>query len=211
MLAEAHVSMPGKVESFDADSQTADIQPQIKRRLRHEDGTVTFERLPKIPNVPVLYFRAGGFFDYAPLQQGDRVVLHFTDYSLDEWWEQGRETEPKFAHSHELTDCFATPGGYTKADPLSSMGTSKQRIGTSDLHISNDGSVIKIGDGASEFIALAQKVLTELTNITNAFNGHTHSVVLGLCTAGGATGTAVSTGGPSYTPQSVAATKAKAE
>jgi hypothetical protein len=217
-LAEMHVCLPAKVESFDADKQTIDAQPQVKRRLRAEDGTITHERLPVIRNVPVVYLRGGGFFSYAPLEVGDNVILHFSDYSLDQWWENGRESSPDFSHSHELTDCFAVPGGYAKPEALSSMGT-KQRIGKADLHISNDGTVIKIGDGASEFIALAQKVLTELQKITTyltaidtvwqasipeAGMGAPSSLGIALKAAS----LAVS-GVPSM--QSVAATKAKAE
>ncbi len=168
-LSELAVCMPAKVESFDADTQTVSVQPQIKRRLRAEDGTITFERLPVITKVPVVYMRAGGYFFYAPLEKGDYVVLHFVDYSMDEWFEQGREAEPSFSHSHELTDCFAVPGGYPKTGKLAGVGTSDCVVGTegddgTKLIFKANGDIEAAGN--AEAVALSQKTLTELNKIT---------------------------------------------
>ena len=67
-------------------------------------------------------------------------------------------------------------------------------------------SQIKMGAGASEFVALATKVLTELQDIKTAFDTHTHPFV--------ATGAASPTSAPTVpmpAPNSVAATLVKAE
>jgi hypothetical protein len=170
-LAEMHVCMPASVESFDPSKQTVDVQPLVKRRLRAEDGTISFERLPVIRSVPVIYMRAGGFFFYAPLAKGDNVVLHFTDCSLDEWFERGRETEPSYSHAHELTDCFAVPGGYAKPKALSGVGTEDAVIGKEDgtkILLKANGEIH--AGAASQFVARAQDVLDRLTSIVNSYN-----------------------------------------
>lgn len=66
----------------------------------------------------------------------------------------------------------------------------------------NSGRVVKAGSDATDFVALAAKVLTELGKIETAYNAHTH--------ADPVSGT---TGAPSatYTKASVAATKMKAK
>jgi hypothetical protein len=211
-LADLRVCLPGKVESFDAVKQIADIQPQLKRRLQAEDGTVSHERLPVIRGVPVVYQRAGGYYFYAPLQKGDHVVLHFADYSLDEWFEQGRESSPKFAHAHDLTDCFAVPGGYPKTKALSGVGTDDAAIGKEDgssIVFKSNGE-IHAGQGTpTEFVALAQKVKTRLDALMTIFQAWTPVAQDG----GSALKIALSSGGWASVPTTqndVAADKLKA-
>lgn len=81
------------------------------------------------------------------------------------------------------------------------------------IHCKADGSVVVLpksgsnvelaGDPASDFVALAADVLSELTAIQTALNTHVHT---GVTTGPGSTGTAVS----GYTPSSVAASNVRA-
>lgn len=91
---------------------------------------------------------------------------------------------------------------------LSDAAVFTLKIGAMEVKVTKDGAEIGSG-GPTEYAGRADKIKTELERITNAFNGHTHTVVLGACTAGGATGTASTTGGPSATPQSVACAEVK--
>lgn len=65
--------------------------------------------------------------------------------------------------------------------------------------------------GADNFVALANLVLDRLNSIKSSFDGHTHDIAFGLCTAGGTTGVVPSAppGSPMPTPDSVAATLVK--
>jgi hypothetical protein len=65
-----------------------------------------------------------------------------------------------------------------------------------------DSNFIKLGAGATDFVALAQKVLTELGKIETAYNTHTHPT---------APDGPVSPPSATYVKASVAADKAKAE
>ncbi len=190
-MSELHVCLPGKVEKVDHENQTVDVQPQLKRRLQHEDGTVTFERLPVIPSVPLGFPRAGGFYSYLPPAVGDHVMVHFTDYSIDEWWDSGRETEPSFAHSHELTDCYAVPGGYPKPKALSDLNGNDAVIGKEDgsvLVFKANGEIHAGSDDLadSKLVALAELVKNEITALRNTvntnatmFNTHMHPSGMG--------------------------------
>lgn len=171
------------------------------RPLTTDDGDELTESLPQINNVPVVQPAGGGFFAHFPLQAGDPVLLIFADRSIDRWIDKGGEVDPGFSHTHELSDAFAIPGGRPQPKKLSSPSSSNLTIGKdgdTSLQISIDGSAISLSTGAS-FVALADKVLTELNKIQAAM----------------LTGTVAAAPGPvtfasPYSPASVAASKVKA-
>ncbi len=201
LASEICVCIPGKVESYDAATQMAKVKPLLKRPLKLADGTDVTESLGIINNVPVIQPSGGGFFAHFPLAAGDPVTLVIADRSLDRWIEQGGEVDPGFTHTHELSDAFAIPGGRNKQNKLSSPDSSKLTIGKdgdTSLQISIDGSAISLSTG-SDFVALAQKVATELSKIQAAMLTGTVSAAPGP----------VVFGSP-YSPASVAATKVKA-
>lgn len=207
-MSEMRVCLPGRVEKVDHDAQTVDVQPQIKRRLQAEDGTVSYERLPVIRTVPIGYQRAGDFFSYLPPKVGDSVMLHFVDYSMDEWFDSGRESEPAFAHAHELTDCFAVPAGYPKSKALSGMNGDDAVIGKIDgskIVLKGNGEIHAGGENPTSFVALAQHVEDALSTLKSAISSAAVTPQ-----DGGATFKANILGALSSWPPSVAADKLKA-
>lgn len=167
---EINVCLPGKIESYDASKQLASVKPLLKRPLINEDGTdADAESVPVISNVPVVHPSGGGYFTHFPLAQGDPVILIFADRSIDRWLDRGGEVDPGFTHTHELTDAIAIPGGRAQPQKLQNPSSSKLTIGKdgdASMQITIDGTVIKLSDNATDFVALAQKVLTELQKIT---------------------------------------------
>lgn len=74
------------------------------------------------------------------------------------------------------------------------------------VYLDDSGDIVNLGaKSAADFVALAQKVLDELTSISSAISGHTHSVSVPATPFTGATGP-----GATYTASSVAASKVKA-
>lgn len=130
-LAEIYTAMPAIVVSFDADDQTVNVQPAIKRGVIGEDGSRIVERLPQIPRVPVLYPSGGRFEIRFPLEEGDVVLLHFSHVSLDRWLARGGEVDPEDDTRGGFTDCFATPSvrSYRDAIPIAS---DRLRLGHAD-------------------------------------------------------------------------------
>lgn len=210
-LSELRVSTPGVVESYDAAKNTAVVQVSIKRIMRTIEGSRVEEVPVPLPDVPVLQLRSSlGYLTIAP-KKGDRVAVFFADDHLGTWSaSQGTEpVDPAVIMPHSFSNAFAIVGLYPAADALSpapstehvvlaSLGSAKVLLGAND-------------ESGMQFVALAQKVLDELNKIKDAFNGHTHNVVFGACTAGGTTGTAPTSAGPIYTPASVAAERVKAK
>lgn len=185
-LAEVRVSLPGEVVSYDASKREADIKLDVKRRIEDEDGNEVEEEYPTIPHVRVCHPQGGGFHASFPLSAGDKVMLVFADFSLDDL-RAGREgVAPSDRAAHHLANAWCYPGGVDPDDSVLSGASDTQLIvgkaGGPELAV--DDSHVKLGDrAASEFVALANLVKDRLDTIQSAFDSHAH----GGSTSDGAT------------------------
>ena len=91
-----HCALPGIVESYDAESQTAVIRPAVKSRFGSE--------LPLFRDVPV--FMPVSF----SVSAGDHCLVVFADCDIDAWFASGEVSEPGSARMHSLSDGFAFIG-----------------------------------------------------------------------------------------------------
>lgn len=171
-LADIRVSIPGRIEKYDASTQLADVQPLVKDSYVDRDGSTVYENLPIITNVPVQFPGSSGLRIMFPISVGDTVLLVFADRSIDSWQTQGGISTPTDERRHDLSDAFAIPGFHDNTAPFSGAEDGVITVGSST--------------GASEFVATAQRVLTELQKIQTAFNAHTHT---GVTTGAGTSGT----------------------
>lgn len=176
-LASVHVMLPGKVESYDAATQKADIQPMISRLQKTVDGEIK-EDLPVIPSVPVAFPRAGGFKITMPVKEGDRCMLVFCERSIDVYQQSSgsRPVDPDLFLMHDLSDAVALMGWYPDSGAAESTDGSDMVLGKDGgevIHIGND-QINLYEKSAADFVALAHKVLDELTvakdNVTAATN-----------------------------------------
>lgn len=118
-VAGLHVSTVGRVESYDAAKQRAEVQPMIRRGVVLADGTRTTELHPIITDVPVVFPGSGGYSITWPIAKGDTVLLVFADQSLDRWLPRGDIVDPADDRSHTLTDAIAIPGIRPFSAPVS--------------------------------------------------------------------------------------------
>lgn len=176
--------IPGKVESYDADLQKADVLPMIRRSQRVVDGSID-EELPVISQVPVAWPRAGSYRLTFPVAAGDRCVLLISSASIDAYQgsSDSRPLDPGSYQRHDLSDAVALMGWYP--DP-SALGTTD----ADDVSIGEEGGpVIHIGrdlvnlyeKDAADFVARADRVESELTSLrdtvddlVSTFNSHVH-------------------------------------
>jgi hypothetical protein len=108
LYARVHVSLPGRVVSYDLTTQTAAVQPIVRARFRSEDDTVETYQLPVLPAVPVAFPQGGGCSITWPLQQGDDVLLVVSERSLDEWKATAAgEVAAQDARRFDLSDAVA--------------------------------------------------------------------------------------------------------
>ena len=101
IFSSLHCALPGTVISFDAEKQTAEIQPAVKR------GSV---QMPLLRDVPV--FMPVSF----EVNPGDLCLLVFADCDIDAWFDTGAASEPHSSRKHSLSDGFAFIGFKTRGN-----------------------------------------------------------------------------------------------
>ena len=95
VFSSMHCALPGTVVSFDADRQTAVIQPAVKL------GSMTFPLLADVPVFMPVSFE---------VNSGDACLVVFADIDIDAWFDTGLPQEPRSARKHSLSDGFAFVG-----------------------------------------------------------------------------------------------------
>jgi len=117
ILSSLHCALPGTVVSFDAESQTAVVQPAVKHRpvsSRAErsgvEGSPSSLFLPLLRDVPV--FMPVSF----EINPGDACLVIFADSDIDAWFENGEVEVPASGRMHSLSDGFAFVGFRTRGN-----------------------------------------------------------------------------------------------
>ena len=112
-----HCALPGIVESYDSETQTAIIRPAVKHRLvssRAErsgaEGSPSSVSLPLLRDVPV--FMPVPF----EINEGDACLVIFADRNIDSWFETGEAEVPPSGRMHSLSDGFAFVGFRTRGN-----------------------------------------------------------------------------------------------
>ena len=162
-LCELHVALPGRVETYDPATQTADVKPMIQNVVREEAGTeLVPEELPVVPTVPVLFPRAGAFFVSLPVKPGDFGMLVFNERSIDRFRAIGEDDPPGDNRCHSLAGatflpCALVPSKQKLADAHPD-NLVVGRDGGSAIHIRPDDEIHMPGDNASDVMALVSTV-----------------------------------------------------
>lgn len=82
---KTRVASPGIIQSFDSTTQTVSVQLAIREK-RYNDGEETWEDVPLLVDVPVVFPRAGGYLLTLPIAPGDECLVIFGDNCMDAWW-----------------------------------------------------------------------------------------------------------------------------
>lgn len=193
-VSDVFTSAPARVVSYDASAQLATIRLTTARPIATDEGDVTHEPYPDIPAVPVCFPRGGGYAITWPLAAGDAVLYVGVTWSPSEWRKGAQDALPADTR-------HASPGHGVAIPLLGQDAQALESAATSALVVT--GADVRLGSkDASDFVALASLVESELQAIKSAMDG------LQIVTSIG-TGSAVWS--VPYTPGDVAATKVKAE
>lgn len=154
-LIDVHTALPGKVQAYDAATQTATIELQVKRTLPKADGTYATEDLPVLENVPVQFLRVAAFAVTVPVAAGDFGFVIFSEMSIDQWRSKGANTSPGDIGRHTLTGAVFLPGLVPNDKALKTAAhASNLVIGLDDdnaqIHVTPSGSVLIGADATKE-------------------------------------------------------------
>ena len=161
-LATVNVSMPGRVESYDASTQQVDVQPLVKRAYPDEQSARQTETLPIICNVPVRFEGSGDSASTYPISVGDTGLIVFCHCSIDRWLTTGGVVDPQDDRRHHLSDAVFLPGVRDYAHALSNVPTDaycirspkKVQIGSPDA----SAGALTVSDGVDFMAALTQAI-----------------------------------------------------
>jgi len=110
-LFDVRTSMPGVVQSYDAQTQTAEVTVAMNRSLANGQ---TLNAI-KLPNVRVMFPSSTKYTMRFPLEAGDGVLLVFHERDVDAWRTSGEIGTPATNRRFSLSDVVAIPG--YDADP----------------------------------------------------------------------------------------------
>ena len=219
LMAELMVGLPGKVASYDAATQTADVDVMLRRPLRvdeDEEGELEFVAYPRLPRVRVMNLAWGAWTITAPLAAGDPCFVQVLDADPSAYLRTGNASNPERLGRHRLAFAVCWPALRPDPAAISNAHADRMVIGKDGdsprIELTAAGGVIvhssdiKLGSAAaSVFVALSTKVDTAITNLQVALDTHKHILVQPGAGSSGITDTIV--GGQGAT----AATKVRAE
>lgn len=183
-LLDVHVALPGRVRTYDAAAQTAQIELGVRRVLETDAGAPVAESMPILENVPVAFPRGFNAFLTFPLYDseigGAYGLVVFPEASIDQWRAKGEPTAPGDRRRHSLTGAVFYPGLVPAAQALTDpdldtvttlgyIGGAQVRIASGAVHITSNGA-----SSAAQAVALANLVLAELQAIKTSFDAHVH-------------------------------------
>lgn len=133
--------MPGRIESYDAATQTANVMPMLRLPVAQPDGSVAQEDPPVVPNVPVLLLRTRSWFQSMPVAQGDFVLLVPCEGDWSSFWSRSSGTDGALSdvpdvRRHHLAHCVALLGFYPEREAL----TQTQAAGAGGVVIGHDSA-----------------------------------------------------------------------
>jgi len=181
VLEDVHVCLPGRIETYDHETQLADVKPLLKRKFK--DGSESLE-FPVCTSVPVVMPRTSSASLILPVKKGDYVMLLFSERAIGDWLQRGGIIEQQSERVFDLSDAIAIPGLYpsTVASPAPNANDLQIQNGDSkitikaggDIEVESNGAVniksgeINLGDGV-----MHQKLATE-DFVNLVFKMHVH-------------------------------------
>lgn len=174
-MVDVHVSLPAKVQSYDASTQTCTVTIMLNRYLPDGAGNFVSEPLPALSDVPVHFPTYGGFAVIGPVASGDEGMLVFSEMNMGTWRSTGSQSDPGDVGRFNLDGAWFIPGG------ARSDGKALQSASASNMVIGKDSNpnaqiVIKpteidLGAGAADGVASGTKNDSNLSALAAAIAG----------------------------------------
>lgn len=184
-LNKVRTSSVGIIKSFDAETQTAVIQPAIKKFIYTDKGktfTLTPTAMPLLVNVPVQFPGGGDWHLTFPIKAEDECILIYAERSLDNWKKYGGLVEQSnLNRRHSVKDAIAIVGVHSQPTAISDYNASEPELRNADASIkltfSSTGMKL-VGDLEVEGSIIAtEDISTDLGDITSktvTLATHTH-------------------------------------
>lgn len=171
-LADVHTSIPGKIVSYDAETERATVQPLVKLK-RKVAGSILDIEIPPIENVPVVLFHTSSFKLKIPINEDDGCIIFFSEVGIGKFLTStGAVVEADDLARFSLTDAYCVPGLWGNNAP---SNTPTLEVTAEDELKLLDGSMVLTNTtidllGASESFTKGDSLETLLNNFFNALS-----------------------------------------
>lgn len=161
------VAMPGIIQSFNATEQTVTVQCAIREKI-NMDGNLSWQDIPLLLDVPIIFPRAGNYILTMPIQAGDECLVVFGDSCMDAWWQSGGVQNQIDCRRHDLSDGYAIVGLYSQPRRISNYSTSTAQLRNlaGSAYVELDGTTINIVGTEININAPTVNVIGPNTTIT---------------------------------------------
>lgn len=158
-------AMPGIIQSFNPEQQTATVQIAIQMKINPIDksDSVEYVDIKPLLDCPVFFPSGGNVTMTLPLKLGDECLVVFASRCIDNWWKNGGYQNRQFEfRMHDLSDGFVFAGFSSLPNVLSSISTTSLQIK------SNDGGVVIDVNPSSHNVSITASSIniTGTTHIT---------------------------------------------
>lgn len=194
-------AFPGIVTKVNLEAQTVEVKIALMGSVTDETDTTTYVQYPILPDVPIVWPRAGGLAITLPVAVGDECLVVFADRCIDAWWQSGGVQRPMDSRKHDFSDAFAIFGVTSQPRRLPSVSADAIEIrddaranwlslkpGALDINIEGDVTVncksSKVTAASSTLVTCPSNKVDGPLTVTGLITGQGGIVVSG---GGGAT------------------------
>ncbi len=153
-LRRVNTCLPGRVDSYDAQTRTAEVTPLVQER--YADGTLLPP--PSIAGVPIVMPGGASSGLCIPIAAGDIVLLLFAQRSIDGWKSDGGSVDPQDARMHSLADAVGIAGLFP---------STTSHVDGDGLLLYNGQAKLRLHNGT---VALGTAVVELLDQLTTALD-----------------------------------------
>ncbi|AIN64438.1 TPA: Gp138 family membrane-puncturing spike protein [Providencia stuartii] len=123
---DIHTALPGKLLSCNGHSATVELM------ISHVTKEGKVIALPPLVDVPVGFYRGGGFCVTVPVREGDEGLVIFAERCIDGWYVSGKQSQPLDHRFHDLSDAFFLPQGSSQPNKIPNYSSDSLSLQTDD-------------------------------------------------------------------------------
>lgn len=155
-LLEVHTAVPGIIDTFDSEKQTARVRPALKMLYTPDKeaqaGDAQWVECALCVDVPVMFPGCGDYVLTFPVNQGDECLLVFAERCINHWFTQGGVQEQEELCHHDASDAIAIIGLRSQPNKIENFDTKRVQLRNTDgdtlVTLDKDGKIIAGVDGA---------------------------------------------------------------
>lgn len=134
-LLETHTAIPGIIDKFDAEKQTAEVRPALKVLYAPDNevaGKPQWVPATLCVDVPVVFPGNANYMLTFPVKQGDECLLVFAERCINHWFTQGGVQEQEELTHHDASDAIAVMGLRSQPNKITDFNNNNLQLRNAD-------------------------------------------------------------------------------